>query len=225
MKVFKHTSKEPGMWRGWFEDGQSVEINWSRHGWEFAAQLAIHDDDDDRGRRLLNLSFWRLSIWLPLGITGHPWPAMERPQWGVSASKEFGFIIHTGKRRRQWDWPWDWHTLRYEQQMPDGSWADVFDREAQPYTETHPYTYILQSGEVQNRTATIGKRRHVICHRAFKAFGWPRWVKESIDVQFDGEVGERSGSWKGGCIGCGYDLHRGETMEHALRRMEAERKF
>ena len=101
----------------------------------------------------------------------------------------------------------------------------VFDDTAKPYTETHPYSYLLRSGEVQHRTATVSKRRHVLTYRALKALGWPRWVRESIDVQFSDEVGERSGSWKGGCVGCSWDIQPGETMEDALRRMETVRKF
>ena len=47
----------------------------------------------------------------------------------------------------------------------------------------------------------------------------------NIDVQFDGEVGERSGSWKGGTVGCGYDKLPHESIEQCLRRMEKEREF
>jgi hypothetical protein len=225
--IFKHTSREKGMWRGWFNDGQSVEINWDRWGWRFAALAMINNDDDDRGRRLINISFWRLSVWLPLGITAHPWPPMEGPQWGVSASKEFGLTFHWGHRRRSFDWPWDWHTLAYEEQAEDGSWHKVSwrDETYEAHKETYGYTYALRNGTVQERTATVSKRRHVLTYRAFKAVGWPCWIKESIDVQFSDEVGERSGSWKGGCIGCAYDLLPGETMEAALRRMERDRKF
>ena len=46
-----------------------------------------------------------------------------------------------------------------------------------------------------------------------------------MSVNFSDEVGERSGSWKGGTLGCGYDLLKNETMEQCLRRMEKERKF
>lgn len=47
----------------------------------------------------------------------------------------------------------------------------------------------------------------------------------AIDVQFSDEVGERTGSWKGGTIGCGYNMLPGESPLDTLRRMEAERKF
>jgi len=88
-------------------------------------------------------------------------------------------------------------------------------------SETHPYRYILKSGEVQERTATIQAERYE-WHRP-----WLPWrkVRRYIDVQFSGEVGERTGSWKGGTVGCGYELKRGETPFECLRRMESERKF
>lgn len=87
--------------------------------------------------------------------------------------------------------------------------------------ETHPYRYTLRSGEVQERTATIQVETRL----------WTRpWLprklfKKTIDVKFNDEVGERSGSWKGGCLGCGYDMNPGETPLDTLRRMERERVF
>ncbi|MGY9050349.1 MAG: hypothetical protein ACKVKF_25850, partial [Rhodobacterales bacterium] len=136
-----------------------------------------------------------------------------------------GLMVHWGMSSKSFDMPWFLHTLAYEQQMADGSWISVFDPDAKPYAEAYPFTYTLKSGKIQNRIATVSKRRHVLCRRMFKMFGWPRWIKESIDIDFDGEVGERSGSWKGGTMGCSYNLRRGETMEQALRRMGRDRKF
>lgn len=225
--IFEHTAREKGMWRGWLKDGQSVEVNWNRHGWAFGARVTIHSDDDDTGRRLLNLTFWRLSVWLPLGKTAHPWDPMDGPQWGAEASREFGFNAYWGLRRKSWDWPWAWHTIAYETQLVDGSWRELDweSRQSLAYTERWPYRYVLRNGKVQLRTATVTKRRHVLTWLAFKRIGWPRWIKERIDIEFDDEVGEQSGSWKGGCIGCSYDLLPGESLEQALRRMERERVF
>lgn len=228
MMIFKHTSRERGMWRGWLENGQSVEFYWGRHGWDFGLGVHIHSNDEDEGNRMLFLKLWRWTAIIPLGIIHRPHDIETEPQWSVYASKEFGFTIHWNRRRYQWDWPWNWHTLAYEKQLikgDDGSWVDVMDYDATPYTEGHPYTYTLNSGEVQHRVANVSRRRHIITWRAFKWSGWPRWVKDSINIEFSDEVGERSGSWKGGCIGCSYDIRPGETMEQALRRMEAERKF
>jgi hypothetical protein len=44
-------------------------------------------------------------------------------------------------------------------------------------------------------------------------------------IEFNDEVGERTGSWKGGTLGCGYNLLPNETPLECLRRMEKERKF
>lgn len=224
-RIFKYTAKEPGLWRGWLRNDQSVEISTKKSGWDFGGGVHVHSNDADMGDRMLFLKLWRLTVILPLGIIPHPWSAMEGPQWSAYASSEYGLTFHWGLRRKSFDWPWTLHTLAYEQQMPDGSWRDVIDHSAKPYSEEHPYTYTLRNGTVQERMATISKRRHVLCRRAFKALRWPRWTRESIDVRFSDEVGERSGSWKGGCIGCAYDLCPGETMLDSLRRMERERKF
>ena len=93
------------------------------------------------------------------------------------------------------------------------------------WKEEHDYTYVLKSGEMQNRTATI-KVREMEWRRK-----WLMWTplfsftRKSIDVAFSDEVGERSGSWKGGTLGCGYDIISGEKPVDTLRRMETERTF
>jgi hypothetical protein len=224
VRIFEHTSKDRDLWRGWLKNGQAVEISRNRYGWDFGGGIHIHGNDDDLGDRMLFLKFWRFTIILPFGITAHPWPSMEGPQWSVYASKEFGLTFHWGLKRKSFYWPWDLHTLKYQQQMPDGSWVKV-QYENAPYVEHHGYDYVLKSGKVQERIATVSKRRHVLCRRAFKSLGWPTWIEESIDVQFSDEVGERSGSWKGGTIGCSNELSAGETMLDSLRRMERERTF
>ena len=64
--------------------------------------------------------------------------------------------------------------------------------------------------------------------RRRKWFTWCDWfkmVKRYIEIEFDGEVGKGKGSWKGGCIGCSYNLLPGETPEECIKRMEKERSF
>lgn len=224
--IFEHTAKERGLWRGWLKNGQSVELSWRKRGWDFGAGVHIHSNDADLGDRMLCVKFWRFTAFLPLGIVPHPWPAMDGPQWSVYASGEFGLAFRWGLRGKSFDWPWFWHTLRYEQQMADGSWREVgWANRDGVFKEHYGYTYVLRSGKVQERIATVSRRRHVLTFAGLKRIGWPRWTKHSIDIEFNGEVGERSGSWKGGCIGCSYDLRPNEGMKQALARMEAERVF
>lgn len=87
--------------------------------------------------------------------------------------------------------------------------------------EHHPYAYTLRSGEIQQRVATIYRESRLWTRPWFPR----RMYKESIGVTFDGEVGERSRSWKGGCIACGYETLPNESNVAALQRMQRDRKF
>ncbi len=223
--IFRHTAKERGLWRGWLRNGQSVEISTQRSGWAFGGGIHIHSDDDDRGSRMIFVKFWRLTVIVPIGVVPGPYVVGDEPQWSVYVAKEFGLTAHWGLRRWSRDLPGALFTVEYQQQMPDGSWSSVFNYSDKPYSESHPYTYVLKSGEVQDRTATISKRRHIMGRRFLHHLGWPKRIKESLDVNFDGEVGEESGSWKGGCLGCGWTMLPGEAMADALKRMEATRRF
>jgi hypothetical protein len=88
-----------------------------------------------------------------------------------------------------------------------------------------PYHYKLQSGQVQARLATVRVERRTWVWRWCAWLGWPRHIVTSISVDFDEEIGERCGTWKGGTVGCGYTMQLGETPEACLRRMEIERLF
>lgn len=87
--------------------------------------------------------------------------------------------------------------------------------------EKHDYIYRLRSGEIQQRTATIK-----VESRMWTRY-WLPWRRLSryIDVDFSDEVGERTGSWKGGTTGCSYNMLADETPLQCLRRMERERSF
>jgi len=213
------------MWRGWLKDGQVLELHRGCHGWDFGAGILVHSGDDDLGRRMLCLKFWRFSAYIPLGVTSYECSVGDEPQWSIFGSDEHGLWFRWGQRSKCYDWPGSTFTVHYQQQLVDGSWVSVFDRLVVPYREAHPFTYVLKSGEVQRREAVVSKRRHILGRRVLHSLGWPTRIRESIDVAFSEEVGERTGSWKGGTIGCGYDLLPGETMSQSLRRMERDRKF
>lgn len=95
------------------------------------------------------------------------------------------------------------------------------------YRREVPYRYTLKNGTVQDVTATVTVDRMTWCWRGFYRLGiwFPKKVRTSIDVRFSDEVGEGSGSWKGGTVGCGYEMKPGEIPLQTLRRMEAEKKF
>lgn len=145
-----------------------------------------------------------------------------------------------GRKTKSISMPWCLDWVRTSRLMGDKSWfhetkynridwsgsVDVIGsyewREKNKWKETHPYTDSFD-GTVVNATVSVEEME------------WrPKWFKwtslfnkvsTSIAVEFDKGVGKRKGSWKGGTIGCGYELRKCETPLECLRRMEKERKF
>lgn len=173
----------------------------------------------------------------------------ESKQWGFyiyyhGFLSETNLVICLGERNKYIHFPWnlEWYRTSYLKQTegvslelgigeweheykrkPINSWEDKW--KGVLWEKTYPYTYVLESGEVQERQATV-KVKEMEWRRK-----WLMWtplfnqVIRSIDVEFDKEVGERTGSWKGGTVGCGYEMLPNETPLQTLRRMERERKF
>jgi hypothetical protein len=43
-------------------------------------------------------------------------------------------------------------------------------------------------------------------------------VSRTLDIEFNHEVGSRKSSWKGGTLGCAYEMQPGETIEQTWKR-------
>lgn len=169
-------------------------------------------------------------ITLPFLQRWHREPEGVMEAWGASS---FDGAVHIswGPWTKVLRLPWrDWTQTAHDVLRADGSWAPFvgsWERDKEPdgrHNETHPYRYLLRSGEKQERTATI------YVERRRRKLRWLRWLplartRYAIDVAFNDEVGERTGSWKGGTIGCGYELRPDETPRECLQRMESERRF
>lgn len=151
-------------------------------------------------------------------------------KWGFTVCDR-SIHFNWGNKTKVIHFPWDWKHLKHEVRRPDESWVPYvgsYEKDKEPdgrwFAEYH-YVYRLNSGEVQGRVAEIHVGRREWRWRWFMWLPWPSMKIQSIDVAFDGEVGEKSGSWKGGTIGCGYDMKPNETPLETLRRMERDRKF
>jgi len=183
------------------------------------AELEIPSDWHEHRRAWLSLSigFFKLCLSAPWP---NSWPVVademqcSGPRYGFQFYEDILWIRwgkDTGRSRdpkkyASFYMPWSWRH-RWNRQLSGPLGA--------------PYTYVLRSGEVQHRRATLTSEERCWT-RPWIPF---RRVERSIWVDFDGEVGERTGSWKGGVTGCGWDMLAGETPLQALRRMERERRF
>jgi hypothetical protein len=176
-------------------------------------------------------------LWITLWKTKNP-PEKIVDSWGVDFYPGEAYLrVSWGKRSKTFYMPWAWDHCRLEVMLADGRFVpyDHFDvrggklrdnpEPSGRFRDVMLYTYTLRDGGRQYVEATVTVERLTWVWRWFRWLGRPRMVRTSIDIEFSDEVGERRGSWKGGTIGCGYEMLPGETPQQTLRRMERERKF
>lgn len=195
---------------------------------------------DNRPRFNIDLFFFNLTLILPFR---NQWTdECDPPKWGIAYHNQTFWIYKGGKGNmnggNKW-WtmymPWMFSWVRTSNLKFDGTWEHETNGNRKDFymekwdgiiwKETHPYTYVLKDGTVQERTATIKVEEREWRWHWFKWLPLTKKVRKTISIDFNEEVGEETGSWKGGCTGCGYDLLPGESPLECLRRMEAERKF
>lgn len=204
--------------------------------WRWSARVVRFGDEGGGGHYSLNLG----CLWVTLGKSANGCDGDGGlSAWGVHWMHHT-LVLSWGDRRKHVYMPWMMDHCRVEVGLwgweftPYERYGEAYlaTMEAAPepagmYREVLPYQYRLRSGEVQVRAATVTVERRTWCWRGwpFRAVRWPSKSVTTIEVEFSGEVGERTGSWKGGVVGCGYEMSKGETPRECLRRMELERKF
>ena len=227
----------------WRINKESVDFKWGyfapRAGLEFVINRGTYFDT----RYALSFAFgWgKFMIYLPLRTRLEE--GCDMPRYGFAIHNDTLWIYkggdyQDGQCQNQW-WAWylpffsytfvghwilgreGWALMRNRHNEAGiDSWD--YRKSGKAIVHEYPYTYTLKNGTVQHRiaTCTVEKR---LWHRKW----FPFMTKQSqvIDIEFSDEVGERTGSWKGGTIGCSYDMVPGDTVETCLRRMERERKF
>ena len=212
---------------------KSYEFNWGYFAPCFGFSLIINRGGYFDQRYSLDFHFIWGMLHILLPFTTRIPESCDTPRYGIQIHNS-SFWLHLGGKMNDfeqcdskwitWDlpifsWMFDWHRI----QLPDKSWIPyTYEDRARARTEVYPYTYTLNSGEIQGRTAScfVEERQW---HR--KWLPCVKMNKRVIDITFSGEIGEKSGSWKGGTTGCGYNLLPSESMQDCLCRMEKERKF
>lgn len=243
-------------------------------GWGLALELMNFSSDDGGYWSLhFQLIYGKVYIRLPFLGRREPHPDMMLDGWGFSwrwdADSTSAIHLRWGHRGTILHLPWapTWvrtsillrnmrwdHELRRKMGEPTleraadfnlGEWQRRRDYLAKHrWEEKYPFTYVLKSGEVQKRIATVSVEERewrwrwltwLPAMRKARGFWWPEGdrpaapifgrVQRTISVEFNDEVGESSGSWKGGVLGCGCEMRSGELPVQTLRRMEKERKL
>lgn len=220
------------------------EFVWKLHPKNWVAKLELTTDGEcEHDMLIIAPLIFAAYIHLPTRFLARKATFSDEPGYGFYVYPQLwrseNLVLCWGLIRKHLDLPWmyQWESTELLTQTANlpflaktvaiekpGSRIEIreWQRLETTVSETHDYTYTMKSGDVQHRRATIHVERRT-WHR--KWFPFLRKARTSIDVRFDAEVGEKTGSWKGGCIGCGYDMQPGETPLECLRRMERERKF
>jgi hypothetical protein len=211
-------------------------------GWiPFSLSYSIGSYFDQRHMLHIGFIFFNLYLHLPWK-TKRP-KGCEYPTYGIDWVGGGKCLLRLGEKSKllYFPWSWEWQSASYLKK--DGTYfvddkknrkgnklsdyKDFWDDHDKSllWVEKYPYRYVLKSGKVQDVIATV--TIEVVVWKPLW-FQWQNLIKNTyrgIAIVFSGEVGEGSGGWKGGCIGCGYTQKKGETPEHTLRRMEKEKKF
>jgi len=213
--------------RGWrFTWGE-----WSRR-WGLCLELINWGEDGDWSLKVLPI-YGVFFIKLPFLPRREPADTLDN--WGASWNWDNrGADIHLnwGSRCKIVHLPWDYVHVRSSMLCQDGVWRKAIGawerKEGDPVqaTETHHYRYVCRDGTVQDDIeATISVSEMEWRWRMLRWLRWGALVRRTIDVEFSAEVGNQRGSWKGGVLGCSYEMRRDEGPAECLHRMRRERSF
>ena len=201
----------------------SIDFKWGYFAPKFGLEFLVNQGGYFNNIYTLNIAFiWGVfQIKLPFKTK-----KKESCEWDSYGFYFFGksLVVRWGEFYKSYSMPFVTYVFDHHKVMSNGKWVDgenYWDNQ-EIDRQDFPYTYQLASGEIQERVATcfIEKRQW---HRKWLPFS--KMIRKELNINFNDEVGEETGSWKGGCIGCGYDMLEGESMEQCLRRMEKEREF
>lgn len=215
----------------------SIRFRWGElalHGFLTLEYSVYHDE----GSVIIGLPFFKLYIKAPMIITQRSGTEDWCATYGFTSCHDG---VHLNWRTHckilWWPWNWDWRSTEILDHdfkrlwcevkgmscsgVTCGAW-DVRQVATEKASKEYDFTYTLKNGTIQERKAKVYVERRIW---RCKCLPFIKKVATSIWCEFDGEVGERTGSWKGGTTGCGEDLWAEETPKQCFRRMERERRF
>jgi hypothetical protein len=218
-----------------YENVDWVIFYWT---WNFDISFELCGYFDNRPRINLDLIFFNLTLILPFR---NNWTnECDPPKWGMVIHNNTLWLYKGGKGNmnggNKW-WNFDFPFINQEWirtsiLLNDNTWEheakgnnkNFYEDKWKQKQKSWKYIYTdSYDGEKIPTTIYVEERE------------WrPKWltwsslfanVRRTIDIHFDKECGERKGSWKGGTIGCSYELLPNENPLDCLKRMEKEIKF
>lgn len=193
---------------------------------------------DNRPRINLNFIFFRLQLIFPFR---NKWTdECVPPKYGIAIHNNTFWIYKGGEGNHnggnKW-WTWNlpfitMHWVRTSILLKDATWAH-----STPKNPEHFYEDVWKNKQMCfHYDYTDSYDGEIIPTKVYvETMEWrPKWLKwtskfakirKTIDIDFSKQVGSRKGSWKGGVLGCSYELLPHESPKACIQRMERLRKF
>lgn len=193
---------------------------------------------DNRPRINLCLGFFSLTLIFPFR---NKWTdECDSPKWGIAIHNNTFWVYKGGEGNdnggNKW-WTWDIPFLTKEWVrtsilLKDNTWEhETKGNRKEFYEDKWKEKQACWNYDFLDKyDNTIIPTKIYVEEREWRP-KWLTWTKlfasirKTIDVDFSQEVGRRKGSWKGGTIGCSYDLLKDEIPLDCVKRMEKERTF
>lgn len=206
--------------------------------WRFEISFELCGYFDNRPRINLDLIFFSLTLILPFE---NNWTdECDPPKWGIAIHSNTFWIYKGGKGNynggNKW-WAWnlpfitrEW--VRTSILLKDDTWEhknpasaiQFYNDEWKEKQKSWDYDY---TDKFDN---SIIPTKIYVEEREWRP-KWLTWTslfakkRKTIDVHFSKEVGKSKGSWKGGTVGCSYQILENESPLDCLKRMELEREL
>ncbi|MFT5662604.1 MAG: hypothetical protein ACI9TV_003261 [Sulfurimonas sp.] len=133
---------------------------------------------------------------------------------------------------KSYDMPWAYTHIRHSILLKDDIWEHELKGQNKGFyiSKWKEKQFMIEYNFLDKSDLTYIPTKVYVAEREWRQH-WLKWtglfakVVRTIDVEFSKEVGSRKGSWKGGTLGCGYNLKENETALECIKRMETERTF
>ena len=212
-------------------------VGW--HSWKFEITYRSRGYDYENAELHISMFGWHSMFRLPWKHKQMDWYREEK-KYGLAVFEKT-LYAYWGWHCKSWEFPFLTYGSAVRWDRYKGSTdAYFYDSMLTASWETHPYKMKYQGGCQNPTTWTYDYTDPydgavVPCRFWVEEMEWrPKWLKWTkkfakvrryIEVEFSQEMGSRKGTWKGGTLGCGYQILPDEHPMDCIKRMEREYKF
>ena len=221
------------------------------HDWKFELAYEECGYEEPNGKLHISLFGWHSVFTMPWKSKRFPYGDCDAPTWGIQIHDSSLWIMKGGDGNmnggsKWWSWDIPFFTkvhVRHDVMCNLANWDEPEDLRLVSYDHLQrhsgkDYVPLIENELVKKYYYDYldsYDNTRIPCTFWVEEREWrPKWltwtgcfkkVHRYIEIEFKNEVGPDKGSWKGGVLGCSYDLLPGEDPMDCIKRMERERKF